>query len=97
MPSVASEVAVILMGVVGIASAFRYPEIISSPEFGVGMNTFSLALFVMCTEESKEYDGPSANKPHSILRFMSNRMAGALMLVALILFTVYSNIRLIKK
>lgn len=89
--------AVAVLAVLGIVCALKYPEISTSPEFAVGMNTFSVALFVMCTEESKEFADPHANEPHVLLKSLSNRTVGAMMLWVVVLFTVYSNVRLMQR
>lgn len=97
MVSLQARLAVMGIMLVGVTFGLLYPEVCTSPDFAVGMNTFSLALFVLCTLESKEYDGAHANERHPILWFLSNRAVGALILLSLTLFSVYTNLQMIQK
>ena len=84
-----------LAAAASLAVRYRLPAL-ATPEGAVVMNTASLALFVMFCEESPEYQGAKATEPHPILKTLTNRQVGALVLGVLLLNYMYSNWQLVR-
>lgn len=84
-----------LVAATGLAVRNRLPAL-ATVEAAVVMNTVSLALFVMFCEECPEYQGEKATEPHPILKPLTNKQVGALVLGLLLLNYIYSNWQLVR-
>ena len=85
---------VVCIMLAAISFGLMYPTICDSAQFGVSMNTLGLALFVLCTLDSQEYDGTHANQRHVMFSWFSNRLVGAAMMLCVVTFVVASNVHM---
>ena len=97
MVSPAAQAAAACIGASMLYVALCHPRVAGSPEFAVGMNTFSLVMFTMYLYECRQYDGADANKPNAFVKSLSNRAVGALFLVGFAFYTSISNAQVVHK